>query len=151
MVKDGKLPALTERLPKNPYVVPHKWLKPGKYGGVMQFSNSWGGDGMGKIVHEGMYGHSPLRWLEDGLKIGPGLIEKWESNPDASQWTLYFREGLKWSDGQPWTVEDILYWWNDMVLNNDYAEENTPPDEARSGKGTLVKFNRWTTTPCRCS
>jgi peptide/nickel transport system substrate-binding protein len=142
LVKAGKLPPVDQRLPKKPYVPPHAWLSTGKYGGTMQWTNSWGGDGIGQIVQESMYGHSPLRWLKDGLEIGPGLVESWESTPDATKWTLHFREGLKWSDGEPWTVEDIMYWWNDMVNNPDYAEENTPPDEARSGKGTLAKFNK---------
>lgn len=143
MVKDGKLPAVAERLPKNPYVVPHKWVQTGKYGGIMQWTNSWGGKGISQIVQESMYGHSPLRWLNDGLSIGPGLAEKWESNDNATEWTFYFREGLKWSDGEPWTVEDILYWWNDMASNADYPEEQANlPDEARSGKGTLAKFEK---------
>jgi peptide/nickel transport system substrate-binding protein len=137
-VKAGKLPAVAERLPKNPYVVPHAWVKPGQYGGTLQLTNSWGGDGVGTVWVESMYGHSPLRWLKDGQAIGPGLVESWEHNADASQWTFRFREGLKWSDGQPWSTDDIMYWWNDMV-NNPEANES-PPDEARSGKGTLAKF-----------
>jgi len=141
LVKAGTLPPVDQRLPKNPYVPPHAWLSTGKYGGTLQLSSNdtWG---VGHFIQESMYGHSPLRWLKDGLEIGPGLVESWEHNEDTSKWTLHFREGLKWSDGQPFTVEDILYWWNDMVNNPDYGEENTPPDEARSGKGTLAKFNK---------
>ncbi len=143
LVKSGKLPPVAQRLPKNPYVPPHKWLVEGKYGGNMNFSNSWGGNGVSQIIVESMYGHSPLRWLRDGLEIGPGLVEKWEKNADASQWTFHFREGLKWSDGQPFTMDDILYWWNDLATNTNYTEEFANlPDEARSGKGTLAKFNK---------
>ncbi len=143
-MQSGGLPPVAERLPDNPYVVPHKWVGTGKYGGTMQWTNSWGGDGISTVVLESMYGHSPLRWLNDGLSIGPGLAEKWESNDNATEWTFYFRKGLKWSDGEPWTVGDILYWWEDMVNYNggEYAEESTPPDEARSGKGTLAKFEK---------
>jgi len=140
MVKDGKLPAVDQRLPKNPYVVPHKWVNEGKYGGNLNWTNSWGGDGVSTIVVESMYGHTPLRWLRDGLEIGPGLVESWESNADTSQWTLHFREGLKWSDGKPWSVDDILFWWDDMV--NDKEAGESPPDECRSGKNTLVQFKK---------
>ena len=138
-VQAGDLPALADRLPKNPYVVPHKWLKPGKYGGTMQMGGQ-GTDEFGTsgFVQESMYGHSPLRYLEDGLKIGPGLAESWGPNADQTEWTFKFREGLKWSDGEPWTTADIMYWWEDMVLNEEHPE--TPPDEARSGKNTLAKF-----------
>ena len=55
--------------------------------------------------HESQYGHSALRWIDDGLGIAPGMVEEWESNADASEWTLYFRKGLKWSDGSHCTVD----------------------------------------------
>ncbi|MFN5367452.1 MAG: ABC transporter substrate-binding protein [Roseiflexaceae bacterium] len=148
-VADGKLPNVDERLPKNPYTPPHVWLTAGKYGGKLRkaYANTWGIAG---FQHESMYGHSILRYLKDGLAIGPGLAESWEASADASKWTFKFREGLKWSDGQPWTVGDIMYWWETMVGGN--GKEATfpnglkpidgPPDEARSGKGTLVTINK---------
>ncbi|MEQ7128044.1 hypothetical protein ABN034_26450 [Actinopolymorpha sp. B11F2] len=51
-------------------------------------------------IRQYMYGHSLLRYLNDGLDIGPGLVSSWETNDDASEWTLHFREGLRWSDGR---------------------------------------------------
>lgn len=92
-----------------------------------------------------MYGHAPLRWLRDGLEIGPGLVERWEANEDASSYTLYFRKGPKWSDGVPWTVDDVLFWWDDEVMVPDLNE--LPPDESRSGKNTpwtLTKLDDFT-------
>jgi ABC-type transport system substrate-binding protein len=135
LVKAGKLPPVEERLPEKPYVVPHRWLEPGKYGGTMLMP---GNEGVDVTQKEFMYGHSPLRWLNDGLDIGPGLAESWESNADQSEWTLHFRKGLKWSDGQPWTTADVMFWWEDMVLNEEFSEGI--PDEARSGKGTVAKL-----------
>jgi peptide/nickel transport system substrate-binding protein len=87
-----------------------------------------------------MYGHSPVRWLRDGLEIGPGLVERWESNEDASSWIFYFRKGLKWSDGHPWSVDDVMFWWEDEVKVNDLKE--LPPDETRSGNNTLATFTK---------
>jgi peptide/nickel transport system substrate-binding protein len=151
MVTGGKLPNVDERLPKNPYNPPHEWLTVGKYGGTINWTNSWGGPAdHAQIVRESLYGHSPLRWLKDGLAIGPGLAESWEANADTSKWTLKFREGLKWSDGQPWTVDDIMYWWETMIGGNGKEKDfpsglkpfETPPDEGRSGKGTLATFNK---------
>jgi peptide/nickel transport system substrate-binding protein len=135
------LPPVAERLPKNPLVIAHAWLGAGKYGGVLRNSaDNWGTTG---TIQESMYGNSFLRYLKDGLEIGPGLAESWESNDDASEWTFKFREGLKWSDGQPWTTKDIMFWWEDQVLfknadNADLSSDQQPPDEARSGKGTVM-------------
>jgi peptide/nickel transport system substrate-binding protein len=136
------LPPVAERLPKNPLVIAHAWLGTGKYGGLLRSSaaETWGTTG---FVQESMYGHSMLRYLKDGLEIGPGLAESWESNDDASEWTFKFREGLRWSDGEPWTTKDIMFWWEDQVLfknadNPDLSSDQQPPDEARSGKGTVM-------------
>ncbi|MGI8916565.1 MAG: ABC transporter substrate-binding protein [Chloroflexota bacterium] len=139
LVKAGTLPPVEQRLPAGPYVVPHPWLTAGKYGGQLQMVLSDKSDqGTTKYLQESMYGHSILRWLKDGLAIGPGLAESWESNTDQSTWTVHFRKGLKWSDGQPWSTADIMFWWNDEVGNTDL--KIVPPDEAHSGKGTLMKL-----------
>jgi peptide/nickel transport system substrate-binding protein len=136
---DQDLPPVAERLPAVPYVIPHKWAKPGKYGGRLNM-NVFTTEGAAKANSnlEFFYGHSPLRWLNDGKDIGPGLVEAWEANDDASEWTFHFRKGLKWSDGEPWSTKNVLFWWENVVLEQKMAV--TPPDEARSGKGTLAEF-----------
>ncbi len=139
-VKAGKLPPVEKRLPENPYVVPHKWLEPGRYGGTMRWLCSDTSDWQtGHLVQEALYGHSPLRWLEDGLVVGPGWAESWEVNEDLSEWTLHIRRGIRWSDGQPFTSSDVLFWWEDMVLYKPQLEG--PPDWAYSSKGNLMKLS----------
>ncbi len=120
LVKAGKLPPLVDRLPKNPLT-----LKPahktGKYGGTMRIFQM----NLGNPTQEMMYGHSPLRWLDEGLNIGPGMCDSWSPNADNSEWTLHIREGLKWSDGVPVSVDDILFVYNDLVLNPDQSDTIT--------------------------
>jgi peptide/nickel transport system substrate-binding protein len=138
-LKGKGLPAVKDRLPEHPYVVPHNWLQRGKYGGrIYMITFSSQGTAKADSNREFFYGHSLVRWLNDGLDIGPGLVETWSSNADTTQWTLNFRKGLKWSDGQPWTTADILFWWEDIVLPGHAAQ--TPPDDCRSGTGSLVKM-----------
>ena len=137
LVKQGKLPSIEQRLPQHPYVVPHDWVTQGKYGGTMRWvcTDTTDSQTSGN-VQGAMYGHSPVRWLKDGQEIGPGLAESWEANKDMTVWTYHFRKGLKWSDGTPWTVDDILFWWNDIV--GEPALHTTVPQELRSGKGTAA-------------
>ncbi|HUT18400.1 MAG TPA: ABC transporter substrate-binding protein [Anaerolineae bacterium] len=135
LVKAGTLPSLAERLPQNSLVISMPWQGPGKYGGRMRVAHeTW----MGGNQEESMYGNSPLRWVDDGLGIDQGWAERWESNEDKSEWTFYTRKGLKWSDGEPFGVDDLLYWWEDLVLNPEQA--TNPPDEAYSGFGSLCDF-----------
>ncbi|HEX3813435.1 MAG TPA: ABC transporter substrate-binding protein [Mycobacteriales bacterium] len=138
-VKAGKLPAVAKRLPDSPYVIPHNWVQKGNYGGKMNMiSFSSQGTTKADSNREFFYGHSLLRYINDALDIGPGLVETWSSNADTSEWTLNFRKGLKWSDGVPFTTDDIMFWWEDIILPGHFAQ--VPPDECRSGKNTLVKM-----------
>ena len=131
------LPPVADRLPENPYVVPHNWIEPGKYGGRLNMNTfSSSGAANASSDREFFYGLSPLRWLNDGQDVGPGLVESWESNDGATEWTFHFRKGLRWSDGEKWTTENIIWWWEKFVLDQKMAV--SPPDEARSGKGTLA-------------
>lgn len=43
------------------------------------------------------------------LELKPQLAERWEVSPDHLQITFYIRDGVKWQDGKPFTVEDVLY------------------------------------------
>ncbi len=143
LVKAGKLPPVEQRLPEHPYVVPHPWVTQGKYGGVVRHvcsdTSSWSTT---HLQQESMCGHTPLRWLRDGQEVGPGLAESWESNEQTTEWTFHFRKGLRWSDGVPWTVDDILFWWEDEANNHDlYPAGGVPPDFI-SSKGTPAKFRK---------
>jgi peptide/nickel transport system substrate-binding protein len=124
LVKDGKLPPVDKRLPEVPLVVqPIEEI--GQYGGTWRGAFTGVADfhAYGRSVYESM-----LRWPRDPkLPIGPGLAEKYDFAPDGKQLTLTLRKGLKWSDGEPFTVDDILFWWNDIALNKDLSP--APPSE----------------------
>lgn len=132
MLDGMDLPPVEDRLPLNPLV-----LAPinavGKYGGRIRSFSSW----LGGHWEESQYGHSPLRWIDDGLGIAPGMCDTWEANADNTEWTLHIREGLKWSDGEPVTSADVMFWWDDLVLNPDHSDQ--PPDFGSAG-GQLAQF-----------
>lgn len=137
---DKLLPPVAERLPDHPYVVPHRWISDGKYGGRLNM-NVFSSQGAAAAAsdYNFSYGHSPLRWLNDGQDIGPGIAESWETNDDATRWTFHFRKGLKWSDGEPWSTADILFWWEEFVLAEKMGQ--VVADEARSGTGKPAEFS----------
>ncbi len=63
-------------------------------------------------------------FLEEGLitsdnqgNILPGLAESWTFSADNKSITFTLREGLRWSDNQPLTVDDVIFTYNDLYLN----------------------------------
>jgi peptide/nickel transport system substrate-binding protein len=111
MVDAGTLPPVEERLPENPLMVlPIKSV--GQYGGTWHRAFLGVADfhALGRLIYEAV-----LRWPRDPKDpIQPGLAEDWEWSDDGLELTLYFRKGLKWSDGAPFTVDDVIFWWEDI-------------------------------------
>src|SRR5690606_36625447 len=115
LVASGELPPVEERLPPNPMILtPVEEL--GTYGGEIAHVNY--GPALGAYEHQFLY-EAPYRWSADASIIEPNLAIAHEYAPDGLSMTLTFREGVKWSDGEPFTTEDIAFWWNDLVMNPD--------------------------------
>jgi peptide/nickel transport system substrate-binding protein len=124
MVKAGQLPPVEQRLPANPQVV-QPIQQVGQYGGTWRLA--WKGPADFHAYGRENYDQM-LRWPRDPKDpIGPGLVEKWDFNSDGTQLTLNLRKGLKWSDGQPFSTDDILFWWNDIALDTNLYP--APPPE----------------------
>ncbi len=51
--------------------------------------------------------------------VEPGLAWWWTNSPDGKTWTFKLRQNLRWSDGEPLTVDDVVFTWNDLIYNPD--------------------------------
>ncbi len=49
----------------------------------------------------------------------PAVAKGWDWNNNFTELTIYLRKGHKWSDGRPFTVDDVLFWWKDIILNEE--------------------------------
>ncbi len=115
MVKAGTLPPLEERLPKNPVVV-EPVGQIGKYGGDWQGGTTETNGNF--LIRNGGY-QQLLRWTPTWDGIVPNLAESVEANDDATEFIFRLREGIKYSDGEPLTADDIMFWYEDVLLNTD--------------------------------
>lgn len=116
-VKAGALPPVEQRLPENPTVV--NAVEVGQYGGNWQRAYKGPGDRWGptKLMEERV-----VKWSQgaDGkLSLVPGYVESYSVSEDSRTFTFTLLKGLKWSDGQPVTTEDVEFWYNDVFLNRD--------------------------------
>ncbi len=57
----------------------------------------------------------------DGITgdVIPGLAESWDISEDGQTIVFTLREGLRWSDGEPLTADDVLFTFNDLIFNPD--------------------------------
>lgn len=162
LVEAGKLPPVEERLPKKPLV----WMEQGMadgigvYGGVLRHVSGGRPQGWNWMAgqHQGWGGLSKgsqmclLRtgpmWILDPERVEPlpRLATDWEWSDDGYQLTMNLLEGARWSDGDPFDSEDILFMWEDNIVDT-----NVPSRMQASALGEDVKLEalgpyqiRWT-------
>ncbi len=140
LVKEGKLPPVAERVGPEPVVI-EGVDGIGKYGGtwIGVLNNTLNV----QTLVDGWYSGSTLVRLSPlGYPIVPHIAKGWKASPDSKEWTIYLRKGMKWSDGYPFTADDILYWWN---YETPFAGEESYRWMITAGKkGDIIKIDAHT-------
>jgi peptide/nickel transport system substrate-binding protein len=133
LVKAGTLPAVENRLPVDPFVVGPGTLisktdlpdwQPGVFGGTLRFA------------------HAAANWnpdifimLNENLLCAPGIdlvdmqgciVKDYKADTDNKVFTFTLRKGLKWSDGQPVTTEDVRFTVEDIYGNDKLNPSGVP-------------------------
>lgn len=126
-VAKGELSPVEERLPENPLVI-EPIEEVGTYGGLIRMAHRGPSDATGyyRTVREPLVNYNPSL-----TQIQPNLAERWEISEDGTTITYYLRKGLKWSDGHPFTTEDVLFWWE--VQNTPEIVPTIPGAFVRDG------------------
>lgn len=133
LVEDGLLPPVEERLPEDPMVVtPYDSI--GEYGGSLR-TVLLGSEDDPWLTKTAFYDNL-VRWNFAYTDVLPNLAESWEVSPDGKSFTFTLREGVRWSDGVPFTTEDIAFWW-EMFADD---EINPGKDPFFTVGGSLAEF-----------
>ncbi len=134
-VKAGQLPTVDKRLPQEPLVVlPYEEC--GKYGGTLR--------GLSRALESGSA--EVLSWrqvnlvrLSDDLRsIVPNVAKSYTWSDDRKQIVFALRKGHKWSDGAPFTADDVVFYFEDIIKNKD-LHPTTPSSWVVAGKPVEVE------------
>jgi peptide/nickel transport system substrate-binding protein len=134
-VAAGTLPPVDERLPVNPLVLEAPEV--GAYGGVWHrgFLGPSDRNGLVRVVND-----SIVRFAKDGGSVIMKYVESVTPNDTFTEWTITTREGGKWSDGAPFTADDIMFWYDDVVQNKDLMP--SVPSWLLNSDGSEVKVEK---------
>ncbi|HEY7485856.1 MAG TPA: ABC transporter substrate-binding protein [Streptosporangiaceae bacterium] len=121
-VAAGQLPPVAERVGQDPLVI-----KPlhgtGKYGGEIRrgFLASDLTNGAGFCGGP----DSLLYWDYTGKKLIPNIAKGFALSDGDRVLTLHLRRGMMWSDGKPFTADDVIFWREDVNLHPDLGGAGT--------------------------
>ena len=139
LVEEGKLPPVAERVGPEPVVIQGR-------DGLGNYGGTWNmiANTIFTVnrIDDYMTGTSLVRWSPLGDPIVPHIAKRWEVSPDKREWIFYLREGMKWSDGHPFTADDILFWWNYEVKQKLTAFQNSMKVKGESGE--ILKIDSYT-------
>ena len=137
MVAAGDLPPVEERLPERGDIMvvqPREAI--GTYGGEITFNatnpTSFGNTGF-TAWDQHLTGFS-TNWEV----VFPEVAKSVELSEDLTTATVTLRRGMKWSDGVPVTADDVMFWYEDIMLHEELP--NMP--RALSPGGTPIVIEK---------
>jgi len=132
LVESGDLPAMADRMPSNPVVIePVESM--GEYGGTWRTALV-GGQDNAWLVRTISYEHL-IRWTPEFTGLEPNIAESFEANDEATEFTFKLREGMKWSDGDDFNADDIMFWYNATLVNEEYEALHPQAGWLKAGDG----------------
>lgn len=139
-VKTGALPPVEERLPEEPLVVQPENI--GEYGGTIRAGAF--GPSSGGLDCEGLRIQNLLQLEPDLSTFTPNIVRDWELSDDFKTAILYLRNGMKWSDGAPFTADDFLFWYEDIAMNEELNPVKLPEWQAGGEMLKMAKLDDYT-------
>ena len=134
-VASGELPPVGSRLPKDVSVadLSKPGLETGRHGGSLRLLMGRAKDTRMMVV----YGYARLVGYDRDFNLVPDILSGIDIE-EGRIFTMRLRKGHKWSDGHPFTTEDLRFYWED-VANNEKLSPAGPP-RAMLVNGERPKF-----------
>lgn len=142
LTETGELPLVKKRLPvfEDMYVM--SGLSAGVYGDDVQFAVENADELTSRLVSEGLFAYS------DAGTITSNIAKHYTVNSDFTKYTIYLREGMRWSDGVPFTADDCVFFYEKMCLPEVFGESlwecfQVYDDQGKLQKTTFQKLDNY--------
>jgi peptide/nickel transport system substrate-binding protein len=124
LVKQGRLPPVSERIGRDPLVI-EPLHEIGRYGGTLRRAFIGPSDFQGAA----RFTTGPdafLYWDYEWKQLVPNIARAFDMSGDGRVLTLYLRRGMRWSDGAPFTADDVMFWYEDMYGDRRVVATSSP-------------------------
>ncbi|MDG1340238.1 MAG: ABC transporter substrate-binding protein [Paracoccaceae bacterium] len=116
---NADLPPVADRLPDEPLVIV-PFASIGEYGGTFNALSNATESGTSDFLS---VRHTTLfRYSTDLETIVPNVAKDWAWNDDFTQLTVTLRRGHKWSDGADFTSADVVFWYDNLMMDSNVIE-----------------------------
>jgi peptide/nickel transport system substrate-binding protein len=113
-VDKGDFPPVDERLPQEPVVVTPV-ERPGAHGGQWRRAYT----GISDLVGVRRLLYDPLVRWSPKYRILPNLAKSWKVQDEGRKFVFELVRGVRWSDGEPFTAEDVVFCLEDILGNDE--------------------------------
>ena len=138
LVAEGKLPAVEERVGPEPCVMEG-------VEGIGQYGGTWTRIARTpaevRWISYRLAGSTLVRWSPYGWPLVANVARSYTASADNTEFIFELRRGMKWSDGHPFTADDILYWWEHECNDPDIMPIPLEVMRVRGKVGNVEKLD----------
>lgn len=135
LTKNRALPAVEKRLPIKEDVMAAELPQIGTYGNEVQFATESASGLTKELVSEGLFCYGADE------TIVPNVAKAYTVTADYTQYTIYLREGMRWSDGVLFTADDCIFFYDKLCIPELFGDKLWSCFTTKSGKATFQKVD----------
>ena len=118
LVASGDLDPVGQRLPEQPLVVVRNEI--GIYGGTLRTSHDGKASDVVRTINKFME-EMPYTYGPNYDALEPNILLESELLPSGTEFIWHLRKGMRWSDGEPMTADDYMFWFEAVAMNKELA------------------------------
>ena len=135
LTKKRIVPEIEKRLPKKEDILTVELPQIGTYGSEVQFATESASQMTKELVSEGLFCYEA-----DGTVV-PNVAKAYTVTADFTQYTIYLREGMRWSDGVLFTADDCIFFYGKLCVPELFGDKLWACFTTKSGKATFQKVD----------